>query len=430
MKRRRAVYGGAFAALFALSARGQDATPAGASSTAGTCDAALIRLEGAEARVKGGVDVAYAPAWTAELEHLARCASRPELERACLMVGGFSDEVAFAEEVVRAFGSTRDAQRARARSRASSVIAKLFELGVPPRMLREAPPTTDAAFRGVEVRVVADCEQSGVSLPEWVEDPERLAALLKARGFVVAPTTAQSAERASSSSAPRGVSPAEPRAAAPAEPDYYTLWGGVRFGEGIPWGALYDGGSSGRRVRFHDAASTGLATQFDLGLGISRRVAIFAFWERLWLGQPGSLDFQSYAGGQSTQHADSIGLSLRVSVDPKLLPNRLAFAFELGLAYRILTIAWRDGSSLQLGSPAVLYAAAGPEFPLSSSFSLSALLEASAGVFTRRELSAAPGSASDFAADEALHGTLAFKLAGHFGLGFGSSSQPRRVARQ
>jgi len=116
-------------------------------------------LEGAPAKVDKDADSAtFSAEWQPILEGLAKCASRPEWAETCLAVRGHSDALRFGDPVVAALGSPEAAQMLRAKGRATSVISRLTELGIPSNRVREEPALREATFRGVELWTLKACK--------------------------------------------------------------------------------------------------------------------------------------------------------------------------------------------------------------------------------------------------------------------------------
>ncbi len=113
--------------------------------------------------------------WRPTLEDIAACLSHPRMAKTCATVQGMVDEKKFTLAVVRAYGSRRGAQAARARARSSQVIAELMKLGASSRQLEEMPPPREAFYRGARIELKLDClkneapKVAGVSREELAE---------------------------------------------------------------------------------------------------------------------------------------------------------------------------------------------------------------------------------------------------------------------
>jgi hypothetical protein len=121
------------------------------------CGRGEWRLEGAELRSTADAEVAYSADWTPALEQASSCLGRPEYQRHCLRVQGQYDDVVFDERIVAVYGSREATQLARARARASMVVAKLQQLGVAPERLLHVHPGNAPTFRGGIVVLSTEC---------------------------------------------------------------------------------------------------------------------------------------------------------------------------------------------------------------------------------------------------------------------------------
>jgi hypothetical protein len=121
------------------------------------CGRGEWRLEGADLRSSDDAEVAYSADWTPALEQASTCLTRPEYQRNCLRVQGQYDDVVFDERIVAVYGSREATQLARARARASMVVAKLQQLGVTPERLLHVHPGNAPTFRGALVVLSTEC---------------------------------------------------------------------------------------------------------------------------------------------------------------------------------------------------------------------------------------------------------------------------------
>ena len=164
-------YANRLAALFLalLAAASRDAQAADVNggrppASAQACAAAPWRLEGAASLPGKGEEALFDPAWEALLDQAAACLRSEEGRHACLEVEGRFDETSFSPHIITAFGSISGAQNARARARANGVLSRLAERGVAAQQLREVHPRMAPSWRGVELRLVAECLPRPASL--------------------------------------------------------------------------------------------------------------------------------------------------------------------------------------------------------------------------------------------------------------------------
>ncbi|AKU92176.1 hypothetical protein AKJ08_2563 [Vulgatibacter incomptus] len=155
-------------------------------SSSPACTGHRFRLDGAAALPDSSGSATLVPEWLPALETIADCLRRPEHERTCAVVQGRFDEQSFSHAVVTAFGSAQAAQLARARARATAVLSRLSELGVPAERLREAPPLPEPTWRGTEVVLLEGCLPAPQRLSE---DDVRL--VEEARAVLAAPPQPQ-----------------------------------------------------------------------------------------------------------------------------------------------------------------------------------------------------------------------------------------------
>lgn len=151
-----------------------------------TCD--VFELRGAS-QVAGDPEVSFVEAWRPQLAEVVACLTREEAARSCAELQGQFDEKTFAPAVERALGGQRSAQLLRAQGRSDAVATELDALGLPYSRIRRRPPSPTATYRGVRVRIVAECidAPAQAALPEWLQSPEAVKVALG----VVPPPPAQ-----------------------------------------------------------------------------------------------------------------------------------------------------------------------------------------------------------------------------------------------
>lgn len=128
----------------------------------------------------GDPEVSFVEAWRSQLRDVVACLQRSEAARACAELQGQFDEKTFAPAVERALGGQRAAQLLRAQGRSDAVATELDAMGVPYARIRRRPPSPTPTYRGVRVRIVADCLDAPTQtpLPEWLASPESVAVAL------------------------------------------------------------------------------------------------------------------------------------------------------------------------------------------------------------------------------------------------------------
>lgn len=119
------------------------------------CNGGHWKLTGAD--FTSGIEVTYQQEWTPTLKQVALCLNHKHLKQKCLEIQGQYDDIPFSEEIIAAVGSLETAQSARAMGRATAVVTKLSELGVPINRLQVIAPPIQPSFRGVGLTLIDDC---------------------------------------------------------------------------------------------------------------------------------------------------------------------------------------------------------------------------------------------------------------------------------
>ncbi len=211
--------------LFASVAAGAAATPNSAPTVTATCGSGHWRLDGAALKADEGA--AYSESWSPDIAAAAQCVrSLPTL---CLEVQGHYDEAVFKEATIAAFGGVAAAQHARARGRATSVMAKLREQGVPDAQLKESLPLGTPTFRGATLYLRNDCVSGNVDARQMTTMVQEAAQqLLTADSSIVTQAVSKEIERIEAARPP----PANPGVAPTAESPLH-IWGDGGVAAGV-----------------------------------------------------------------------------------------------------------------------------------------------------------------------------------------------------
>ncbi|HEY0465516.1 MAG TPA: hypothetical protein VGC79_14975, partial [Polyangiaceae bacterium] len=186
---------------------------------------------------------------------------------------------------------------------------------------------------------------------------------------------------------------------------------------GNAWARQPHGGSV-TGVPWSDYVTSGPMLELNAGVRVSRSYAIFALWERAWLGSgKGDAGPNALQGKADHGDTDFWGVGVRASTDPDFI----GFVTELALGYRRARATFDNGNQIQFtNAPFETRLGIGADFRLSSFFTLSSLATIGFGQFgTIESVSKGEIRNQAYNGQADTHAWATFTLGGHFDL-FGS----------